>query len=34
MLALTLFTAGQRFVKVCARPRPQVQPLAARWRSR
>ena len=35
MLALTVFTAVQRFVKVGARRRrPQVQPLGARWRSR
>jgi phosphatidylinositol phosphate synthase len=35
MLALTLVTAGQRFVTVWNQASaPQVQPLAARWRSR
>ena len=35
MLVLTLFTAGQRFVTVWRQASaPQVQPLAARWRSR
>jgi CDP-diacylglycerol--glycerol-3-phosphate 3-phosphatidyltransferase len=35
MLALTVFTAGQRFVTVWRQASaPQVQPLAARWRSR
>jgi CDP-diacylglycerol---glycerol-3-phosphate 3-phosphatidyltransferase len=35
MLSLTLFTAGQRFVTVWSQASaPQVQPLAARWRSR
>ncbi|HEY2997657.1 MAG TPA: CDP-alcohol phosphatidyltransferase family protein [Acidimicrobiales bacterium] len=35
MLALSLLTAGQRFVKVWRQASaPQVQPLAARWRSR
>jgi hypothetical protein len=35
MLALTLFTAVQRFVTVWNQASaPQVQPLAARWRSR
>jgi CDP-diacylglycerol---glycerol-3-phosphate 3-phosphatidyltransferase len=35
MLALTLVTAVQRFVKVWRQASaPQVQPLAARWRSR
>jgi CDP-diacylglycerol--glycerol-3-phosphate 3-phosphatidyltransferase len=35
MLALTTFTAGQRFVTVWRQASaPQVQPLAARWRSR
>jgi CDP-diacylglycerol--glycerol-3-phosphate 3-phosphatidyltransferase len=35
MLVLTVFTAGQRFVKVWRQASaPQVQPLAARWRSR
>ena len=37
MLALTLFTAGQRFVRVwrqASAPAPPVQPLADRWRNR
>ncbi|HET8620738.1 MAG TPA: CDP-alcohol phosphatidyltransferase family protein [Acidimicrobiales bacterium] len=35
MLLLTVFTAGQRFATVWAQASaPQVQPLAARWRSR
>ncbi len=35
MLVLTLFTAGQRFVTVWRQASaPQVQPLAARWRTR
>ena len=35
MLALTLVTAVQRFVKVWRQASaPQVQPLGARWRSR
>jgi CDP-diacylglycerol--glycerol-3-phosphate 3-phosphatidyltransferase len=35
MLLLTVFTAGQRFAAVWAQASaPQVQPLAARWRSR
>jgi CDP-diacylglycerol--glycerol-3-phosphate 3-phosphatidyltransferase len=35
MLALTLLTAVQRFVKVWRQASaPQVQPLGARWRSR
>jgi CDP-diacylglycerol--glycerol-3-phosphate 3-phosphatidyltransferase len=35
MLVLTTFTAGQRFVAVWRQASaPQVQPLAARWRSR
>jgi CDP-diacylglycerol--glycerol-3-phosphate 3-phosphatidyltransferase len=35
MLVLTTFTAGQRFVTVWRQASaPQVQPLAARWRSR
>jgi CDP-diacylglycerol--glycerol-3-phosphate 3-phosphatidyltransferase len=35
MLVLTVFTAGQRFVKVWRQASaPQVQPLADRWRSR
>jgi CDP-diacylglycerol--glycerol-3-phosphate 3-phosphatidyltransferase len=37
MLALTLFTAGQRFVRVWSQasaPAPAAQPLADRWRQR
>jgi hypothetical protein len=37
MLVLTLFTAGQRFVRVwrqASAPTPAAQPLADRWRSR
>ena len=35
MLALTLFTAGQRFASVWKQASvPQVEPLSARWRSR
>jgi CDP-diacylglycerol--glycerol-3-phosphate 3-phosphatidyltransferase len=37
MLVLTLFTAGQRFVRVwrqASAPAPPVQPLADRWRNR
>jgi CDP-diacylglycerol--glycerol-3-phosphate 3-phosphatidyltransferase len=35
MLVLTVFTAGQRFATVWRQASaPQVQPLAARWRSR
>jgi hypothetical protein len=35
MLALTVFTAVQRFVKVWRQASaPQVKPLGARWRSR
>lgn len=35
MLALTVFTAAQRFTKVWTQATaPQVQPLAVRWRSR